>query len=152
LVECGLALLVATAGLYAAHLSDQGLELHGAAEALASEWKLVFLGHDIHLQLYLSLGISQECSVTVTLDTIPLIPLRTLTLTVGQILIDLPAGLAPGLWTSPRNMPAVTLDTRAVFLILLILTATSVLGVWASSPVSIALETSGCTPGAVISL
>ena len=55
--------------------------------------------------------------VTVTLDTVPLIALRTLTLAVSHILVDLLAMLAPGLWTSRWNVPAVTLDTRAVFLI-----------------------------------
>jgi len=150
LVKGGLALLVVTAGLYAAHLRDEGLELSRAAEALPSEGKLVFLGHDIHLQFYVSLGVGQQCSVTEALDTVPLIPLRTLTLAVSQILIDLPASLTPLCWTSTWNVPAVTLDTRAVFLIFLILTAATILGVWACGPISVALESPDSTPGTVV--
>ena len=53
-----------TAGLHAAHLSDQGLELGGAAEVLPGEWKLVLLGGDIHGQFHMSVGIGQECPET----------------------------------------------------------------------------------------
>jgi len=102
------------------------------------------------LQFYVSLGIGQHSSVTVTLDTVPLIALRTLTLAVSHILVDLLAMLAPGLWTSRWNVPAVTLDTRAVFLIFLILTAATILGVWACGPISVALESPDSTPGTVV--
>ena len=50
-----------TPGLHAAHFSDEGLELGGAAEVLPGEWKLVLLGGDIHGQFHMSVGIGQEC-------------------------------------------------------------------------------------------
>jgi len=102
------------------------------------------------LQFYVSLGIGQHSSVAVTLDTVPLIALRTLTLAVSHILVDILDFLAPGLWTGRWNVPAVTLDTRAVFLIFLILTAAAILGVWACGPVSVALESPDSTPGTVV--
>ena len=59
-----LAILAITARLHAAHLSDEGLELGGAAEVLPGEWKLVLLGGDIHGQFHMSVGIGQECPET----------------------------------------------------------------------------------------
>ena len=59
-----LAIPAITAGLHAAHLRDQGLELGGAAEVLPGEWKLVLLGGDIHGQFHMSVGIGQECPET----------------------------------------------------------------------------------------
>ena len=57
-----LAILAITAGLHAAHLSDESLELQGAAECLPGERKLVFLGLDVHCEFYLNVGVGQECS------------------------------------------------------------------------------------------
>ena len=54
--------------------------------------------------------------ITVALDTVTLIALRTLALTVFQVLVDLPLRLTPA-WTGSWDVPAVTLDTGAVFLV-----------------------------------
>ena len=54
--------------------------------------------------------------IAVTLDTVTLVPLRTLTLAVFLILVEPPLVLTPPR-TSPWNVLTVTLDTGAVFLI-----------------------------------
>ena len=61
MVECCLTLLGVTASLHTPHLIDQGLELGRAGEALPGEGELLCLGHDVHLQFYMSVGIRQEC-------------------------------------------------------------------------------------------
>jgi len=141
-----------TAGLHAAHLSDEGLELGGAAEVLPGEGKLVLLGGDIHGQFHMSVGIGQECPVSVVaLDPVTRISLRTHALTVLRKLVDLPLIDTPP-WTGPWDVATVTLAAGAVFLILLILAAASILRIWSSDPIRIALESPLCTNGAVIAL